>query len=75
MEILLIIVFVRILAVDKFVRPMLEAKPVSWLYETDTRALMLQAIQNATIFFACVRVPRTLPILFLISSQHSTHYL
>lgn len=62
MEILLICVFVRILAVDKFVRPMLEAKPVSWLYETDTRALMLQAIQNATIFFACVRVPHTLSL-------------
>jgi hypothetical protein len=56
MELLLIIVFVRILAMDKFVRPMLDAKPVNWLYATDTRALMLQTVQNATIFFACVSV-------------------
>ena len=66
MELLLIAVFVRILATDKFVRPMLEAMPVNWLYATDTRALMLQALQNATIFFACVRICSRLPLLHFL---------
>ncbi len=54
MELILIAIFVRIVVTDKFYRPMLEAKPVTWLYPTDTRSLMLQAMQNATIFFTCV---------------------
>ena len=55
-EILLICAFIRILVVDKFVRPMLEAEPVSWIYATDTRSLVLQSIHTVTIFFACVRI-------------------
>jgi hypothetical protein len=53
MELILIAIFVHILVTDKFYHPMLETVPVKWLYATDTRALMMQAVQNATIFFAC----------------------
>ena len=54
MELILIAIFLRILVLDKFYRPIIEAKAVYWLYATDTRALMMQTVQNATIFFMCV---------------------
>jgi hypothetical protein len=54
MELILIAIFVRILVIDKIYRPMVEAVPVYWLYTTDTRALMMQVVQNAIIFFTYV---------------------
>jgi hypothetical protein len=51
-----LIVIVRVMSIDRLEGNVFYAQPVWFLYESDTRSLVLQCMQNVVVFFGYVTI-------------------